>query len=185
MSLLLLFMMCLPHDGVVCDWMSFPLLCLDSCISNTQSSRSTYVCLCSSILFCLSQSTAAVWEDEEDVEFFDEAKCESEGEAIEQCVKDEVDKGNIDTAWASSLEKALLTAEPCAQQAVAEGDADKVVKCALPVLDITDKYCSTAAFREACGMTPSMFADFVLDLAEVLEVGEDGYGLRGSSFGEE
>ncbi len=78
-----------------------------------------------------------------------------------------------------------MTAEPCAQQALIEKDVDKVVKCALPVLDILDKYCSTAAFREACGMAPSMFADFVLNLAEVLEVGEDGYGLRGSSFGEE
>ena len=152
--------------------MPFPLLCVDSCISNTQPSRSTYLRLCSSILFYLSQSTAAVWEDEEDMEFFDEAKCKSEGEGIEQCLMEQLGKGNIDTAWATSLEQALMTAEPCVVEAVTEGDVDKIVKCALPVLDITDKYCSTAAFREACGMTPSMLEDFVLNLVEKLEVGE-------------
>jgi hypothetical protein len=100
---------------------------------------------------------------------FDEAKCMSEGEGIEQCISGKLAE---DAEWASSMEKAVMTAEPCLVDAMAKGDAKKIVKCALPVLDITDKYCSTAAFREACGMAPSMIEDFVLNLVEVLEVGE-------------
>jgi hypothetical protein len=177
-SLLLLFMMCLSHDGVLCDWMPFPLLCVDSCISNTQPSRSTYLRLCSSILFCLSQSTAAVWEDkfiaktnlkERLSNFFDEAKCMSEGDGIAQCVIDELGK---DAEWTSSVEQAVATAEPCFVKAAAEGDIAKVFDCVRLVWDVADKYCSTESARKACDPSSSSSSD--------------GYGLRGSSsFNEE
>ncbi|KAL7435238.1 hypothetical protein ACHAXM_004531 [Skeletonema potamos] len=128
------------------------------------------------------------------------------GTKLTECVnkiKAKADEDKEIKKWVQAYDKARQTAGRCFNKAMEQGDPSKIEKCGPPLLDITDKYCSTEAYRNECGTGPPLlFEHFVLDTAEELVVaaswgGEEDmdsfditrktstYGLRGSSFKED
>jgi hypothetical protein len=102
-------------------------------------------------------------------------KCMRLGAKLMECankIKAEADEDKNIKKWVQSYDKAVTTSHRCVEKAMAEGDANKIGHCGAAVLDIVDKYCPTNAYRKACGTSPFMFEEFIIDLADELEVGE-------------
>lgn len=103
-------------------------------------------------------------------------ECMKLGTKLTECVnkiKAKADEDKEIKKWVQAYDKARQTAGRCFNKVMEQGDPSKIEKCGPPLLDITDKYCSTEAYRNECGTGPPLlFEHFVLDTAEELVVGK-------------